>query len=124
MEKSATYFILDNGQVSINQSFLVPKVQNYNYDIFSGLEYNIDLTQDFGNRITYMRRNGVDIDLNQNYSIVINNYRASNTAVYPSYAGAKILQEIDRDMGEIIIDYIRSHHIITVNPISNYSISY
>ena len=47
IEKSATYFVVEDGKVGINKDFLHPKVQHYNYDTFGGLEYKIDLSRDF-----------------------------------------------------------------------------
>ena len=47
IEKSATYFVIEDGKVGINKDFLHPKVQHYNYDTFGGLEYKIDLSRDF-----------------------------------------------------------------------------
>lgn len=32
IEKSATYFVVEDGKVGINKDFLHPKVQHYNYD--------------------------------------------------------------------------------------------
>ena len=32
VEKAATYFVVDNGKVKISDGFLIPKVQNYNYE--------------------------------------------------------------------------------------------
>ena len=124
MEKSATYFVLENENVCINKSFLEPKVQNYNYDTFGGLNYEIDLNREFGNRVVSMKKDGIDLDLNKDYTIVMNNYRATNTSIYPSYKDAKEVRDINIDMSEIIIDYIQSKKEIKVNEKSNYVIKY
>ena len=124
IEKAATYFILEDNKVVVNSTFLKPKVQNYNYDTFGGLTYEIDLNREFGDRVISMKRNGEDIDLEQYYSVVMNNYRATNTSIYPSYEGSEVLGEVNIDIGEIIIDYIQNKKNIKSLDESNYKIKY
>lgn len=124
IEKSATYFVLENNEVKINNEFLVPKVQNYNYDTFAGLTYEIDLNRDFGDRVISMKKDGKEIDLNKDYTIVLNNYRASNTAIYPAYENAEVVKEINMDMSELIIDYFQRNKEVDVPSESNYIIKY
>lgn len=124
MEKSLTYFVLESGEVKVNKSFLVPKVQHYNYDTFGGMTYEVDLNRKFGDRIVSIKQNNVDIDLQNYYTIVMNNYRATNTAIYPSYEGAETVGEINLDISEIIINYIQNRKKISVVEESNYTIKY
>ena len=122
IEKSATYFVVEDGKVGINKDFLYPKVQHYNYDTFGGLEYKIDLSRDFYDRVVYMKKDGEDISMDKIYTIVLNNYRASNTSIYPAYKGCKVVKEINLDMSEIILDYIQKHKKIIVDDKYNYFI--
>ena len=123
IEKSATYFVVEDGKVGINKDFLYPKVQHYNYDTFGGLEYKIDLSRDFYDRVVYMKKDGEDISMDKTYTIVLNNYRASNTSIYPAYKGCKVVKEINLDMSEIILDYIQKHKKIAVDEKQNYFIN-
>ena len=122
IEKSAIYFVVEDGKIGINKDFLVPKVQHYNYDTYGGLEYKIDLSRDFYDRVVYMKKNGKDISMDKTYTIVLNNYRASNTSIYKAYEGCKVVKEINLDMSEIIIDYIQNHKKIIVDDKKNYFI--
>lgn len=123
IEKSATYFVIEDGKIGINKEFLVPKVQHYNYDTFGGLEYKIDLSRDFYDRVVYMKKDGKNISMDDTYTIVLNNYRASNTSIYPSYEGCRVVKEINLDMSEIILDYIQKHKKIAVDEKQNYFIN-
>ena len=123
IEKSATYFVIEDGKVGINKDFLHPKVQHYNSDTFGGLEYKIDLSRDFYDRVVYMKKDGEDISMDKTYTIVLNNYRASNTSIYPAYKGCKVVKEINLDMSEIILDYIQKHKKIVVDEKQNYFIN-
>ncbi|WP_286315423.1 bifunctional metallophosphatase/5'-nucleotidase [Romboutsia ilealis] len=122
IEKSATYFVIEDKKIGINKDFLVPKVQHYNYDTYGGLEYKIDLSRDFYDRVVYMKKDGKDISMNDTYTIVLNNYRASNTSIYPAYEGCRVVKEINLDMSEIILDYIQKHKKIIVDDNYNYFI--
>ena len=124
MEKSATYFVVENGEVKVNKSFLEPKVQHYNYDTFGGMTYEIDLNREFGDRIVSMKKDNVSIDLDKYYTIVMNNYRATNIAIYPSYESAEIVKEINLDMSEVIINYIQDKKKVKITEESNYTIKY
>ena len=123
IEKSATYFVVEDGKIGINKEFLVPKVQHYNYDTYGGLEYKIDLSRDFYDRVVYMKKDGKDISMDDTYTIVLNNYRASNTSIYPAYEGCRVVKEINLDMSEIILDYIQKNKKIIVDDKSNYFIN-
>lgn len=124
IEKSATYFVLENGKVEINKEFLVPKVQNYNYDTFGGLTYEVDLRRDFNDRIVSMKKDGIDIDLEKYYTIVLNNYRATNTSVYPCYKNSEVLKEINNDISELIINFLEKNPKVDVVEESNYKFIY
>lgn len=122
IEKAATYFVVEDNEVKISTGFLVPKVQNYNYDTFGGLTYEIDLSKEFGNRVVSMKKDGKEIDLNKEYTIVLNNYRATNTSIYPAYENAKVVKEINIDISELIINYFQENKKIKVIDESNYII--
>lgn len=124
IEKSATYFELKDGNVEINDEFIYPKKQHYNYDLYGGLKYEIDLSKDFYNRVISMKVNDKDINLDDYYTIVVNNYRASNTAIYPAYQGADVVKEINIDVSELIINYFLEHNHVNVIEESNFIIDF
>lgn len=120
MEKSATYFVVEDDKITINPSFLYPKVQNYNYDMFGGVDYEIDLTKPFGERITKLMINGEPMDMEKEYTVVLSNYRASNVSIYPAYEGAEVVKDITKDISEMLINYIESTDCVEVDSCKNY----
>lgn len=108
MERSAEYFQISNtGEVEIADSFLIPKVEHYNYDYYAGVTYEIDPYQKIGNRIrnlSYQNKKVEDTDV---FSICLNNYRATGAGEYSVYKECKILKEINVEMVELIIDYFQ-----------------
>ena len=71
-----------------------------------------------------MKKDNKDIDMEKHYTIVLSNYRASNTSVYTAYENAKVEKEINLDMSEIIMDYLQTKDKIDIINESNYKIKY
>jgi 2',3'-cyclic-nucleotide 2'-phosphodiesterase/3'-nucleotidase len=42
LERAASYFENNNGNVTVSERFLKPKVEHYNYDYFSNINYTFD----------------------------------------------------------------------------------
>lgn len=125
MEKSVSYFELDQEKnLVINKEFLIPKKKNYNYDMFYGISYEIDLTKEFGNRLFNVKINNEDFDINKKYKVVMNNYRATNPTVYQAYMGLPELKDINLDMSELIINYFQNNKKIYINNNKNYIFHY
>ena len=69
-----------------------------------------------------MKKDNEEIDLDKDYTVVLNNYRATNTSIYPAYENAKVVKEINVDISEIIINYFQGNKKIKVIDESNYVI--
>ena len=54
----------------------------------------------------------------------MNNYRATNTSIYPGYEEAEVVKEINLDISELIINYIQTKKKVNVIEKSNYTIKY
>ncbi|KAL6605250.1 phosphatase/nucleotidase [Neocallimastix sp. 'constans'] len=52
-----------------------PDFRSYNYDMLSGIQYEIDLSEPEGRRIKNVTFNGKKIDPNATYKLALNNYR-------------------------------------------------
>ncbi|KUO71942.1 MAG: hypothetical protein APF77_04640 [Clostridia bacterium BRH_c25] len=50
-------------------------IRGYNYDMFSGVNYEIDITKPAGSRIVNLTYKGAPIDDNKVYKLALNNYR-------------------------------------------------
>ncbi len=120
MEVSASYYEVENGEIVINKRFTTPKAQHYQYDIFYGLDYEIDASKK-ENKVM-AKIDGKALDLNQKYTVVVNNYRASNVSWYPMYKEAKVIKEIDKNMVDLLIDYLKKNKIIEIDDYKNYKV--
>ncbi|TCS93117.1 bifunctional metallophosphatase/5'-nucleotidase [Hazenella coriacea] len=109
LEQTAKYFKQNNGQepVEVNPLYLSPKVQHYNYDMWEGVQYTIDVSKSEGQRIVELNDlNGQPLDLNKEYNIVLNNYRAGGGGNYPMFAGKPVLKDINIEVSELMTNYI------------------
>lgn len=99
-----------DGEFSINKRFLIPKKEHYNFDFFYGIDFKMDLTKKGNNRLISLKFNNKEIKDKDKLSIVMNNYRSSGTGGFPMYPKLKILKEINMEVSEIIIDYLRKNY--------------
>ncbi|MDR0899698.1 MAG: bifunctional metallophosphatase/5'-nucleotidase [Lactobacillaceae bacterium] len=120
LEQSAHYFELDeNHQVMVNPHFIKPKVQHYNYDLFSGVNYTIDVSQPHEHRVSDVTVNGEPIDLNKEYKVAISNYRANGTGGYDVFDMDKAVEENPKDIAELLEDYLVANSPITLSEPNN-----
>ena len=77
MEWSASYYnTYKAGDLTISFN---EEIRGYNYDMFSGVKYDIDISKDAGNRITNLTKmDGTPIKDTDVLKLAVNNYRANS----------------------------------------------
>ena len=115
MERTAAYFAVENGRVAVSSRFLRPKVEHYNYDFFSGMDYVIDLRRPEGSRVAALRRHGREIAADEELLLCVNSYRASGTGGYDMLPALPLEKDIQQDVSELIIRYIEEKRDISVD---------
>lgn len=82
LERSADYFTTSGtGAPVLNSS-----IPGYNFDIVSGLDYIIDLSQPPGSRIRQLVRNGRLVEARDTFTLALNSYRATGSG-FPMLGG-------------------------------------
>jgi len=119
LEKNAEYFICEDNEIKINEKFKYPKLQHYNYDMFEGIEYVINIDKDFGKRIEELKYQNKEILPQQKFTLVVNNYRASGGGDFFEFKDLKIIRQIPFEITELIIDYIIKHNNIEIKALNN-----
>lgn len=123
LERSAGYFQLEpSGEIGINPDFLYPKPQHYNYDMYAGIEYTIDVSRPIWHRITELKKDGKPILDTDRLEIVTNQYRAVGGGNYDMFAASEIIREINIDMTELIAEYIRKTPVLEATPNRNFHV--
>lgn len=122
IEKSSNYFIEKNNQIQVNPDYIYPKHRDYNYDMFAGIEYTLKISNPIGNRVIELLYHGKPIEMNKEYKIALNTYRAVGGKRYPMYDESKIVDHNPSTMSQLIADYLRKNRLIDADNQSNFKI--
>ena len=114
LERCASYFAVEDGAVRISDEFLRPKVEHYNYDFYSGIRYTFDVRRPVGSRVVSLTKADGTPFGDKKYRLVMNNYRASGTGGYQIFETCPVLWCGEKEMPELIAEYIRKHSPVKV----------
>lgn len=122
LEQCASYWCLKDGQISVNPTYIFPKAQHFDYDIYRGIDYTINVSRPIGKRVTKLNYHGHPIAADEQLKIVLNQYRAIGGGDFKMFSAAKIIKEIPREMPELLIEYLKEHTPIKINKIGSYQV--
>lgn len=123
LEKDAEFFdVKEDGSIGVNDKYVTPKPQHYNYDMLDGIEYTIKVSNSTGNRIVSLKRNGIPVKESDEFTVVMNNYRASGGGNYDMLKEAETVQEISASMVDLIAEYIMKYKVIEFEDVNNISV--
>ncbi|ULL14119.1 bifunctional metallophosphatase/5'-nucleotidase [Paenibacillus sp. H1-7] len=123
LERSASYFeTYDGGDVKVHPSFNEPKPQHYNYDMWEGIEYKLDISRPPSERVVFLQFQGKPLDRQAQYDVVMNNYRAAGGGNYTMFQGKPIVKDIPTDMAELLATYIMEKGTIEAELNSNWEV--
>jgi 2',3'-cyclic-nucleotide 2'-phosphodiesterase / 3'-nucleotidase / 5'-nucleotidase len=106
LEWTADYFnqyFYEPAGVTVNS-----KVRDYNYDLWSGIEYKLDVTKPVGQRVVEFKLNGQPLAMDQVVRVALNNYRA--TGKFPT---APKLFQSTVEVRELITNWITAKGTIS-----------
>lgn len=107
LEKSASYFATYTGDpIALNTEFMTPKPQHYNYDMWEGIEYKINISRPVGQRVVMLNYKGKPLNPDGDYEVVMNNYRAGGGGNYFMFQGKEVVRDVPTDVSELIANYI------------------
>jgi 2',3'-cyclic-nucleotide 2'-phosphodiesterase / 3'-nucleotidase len=91
----------------------------YNYDMWSGIDYKLDLTKPVGQRVVDLKLHGQPLAMDQIVRVAMNNYRA--TGKFPA---APKLYQSTTEVRELITLWIKSHGTVAPGSVfvQNYSL--
>lgn len=125
LERSAGYFELrPDGSVDVSKDFTTPKPQHYNYDMWEGIEYELDIRKPVGERVTRLVYKGKKLMPDEELHVVMNNYRAGGGGDYLMYKGCPVVKDIPIDVSELIANYILEHKVIEATVNHNWKVIY
>ncbi|NLX83009.1 MAG: bifunctional metallophosphatase/5'-nucleotidase [Clostridiales bacterium] len=105
----------------INISF-DPEYPGYLYDMFAGVEYEIDLSQAKGQRIKNVLYKGEPLKDDEQLTLAVNNYRYSSALKGKNLIEGKKEWESSNSIRDMIVAYLAEHSPITPQVDNNWSI--
>ncbi|MFJ6169392.1 bifunctional metallophosphatase/5'-nucleotidase [Micromonospora orduensis] len=115
LEYSAKYFrtLAPGAPVDTEQISDSPTVPDYNYDVISGLDYDIDISRPVGQRITRLVLPGTDtpVDDNAQFVMAVNNYRRSGGGNFPGIVKTQVYNA-QQEIRQLLIDWAQARGTI------------
>ncbi|MDM7988998.1 5'-nucleotidase C-terminal domain-containing protein [Arthrobacter sp. zg-Y877] len=108
LEYSAKYFNQTAPGVPVDPATLTNAngTPDYNYDMMSGVSYDIDISRPVGERIVNLSFNGAPVDPAQRFAVATNNYRQSGGGNFPHISTAPVLVNQQTEIRQLLIDYV------------------
>ncbi|MEV5352998.1 5'-nucleotidase C-terminal domain-containing protein [Streptomyces sp. NPDC052693] len=110
LEFSANYFT----QTAPGEPVDTAKLTNangtpdYNYDVVSGLSYEIDIAKPAGSRVTNVRFGGQPLADDARFVFAVNNYRANGGGNFPHVAAAPLLWSNSDEIRNTMIAWVKA----------------
>lgn len=114
LEYSASYFnqLTDGETVDADTLTNAGGTPDYNYDMISGVSYEIDVSKPVGQRITNLEYNGEPVQADQRFAVATNNYRQSGGGNFPHIAEAPVLVNQQQEIRQLLINYVTAQGTI------------
>jgi 2',3'-cyclic-nucleotide 2'-phosphodiesterase/3'-nucleotidase len=122
LELDANYFAQWNASAppdaATPEAAKTPSVQNYNWDLYSRIDYGFDITRPTGQRLTHLKFNGEDVRDEQLFRVAINNYRASGGGGYAMFKEGRVLWTSADGVRDYIAHYLQEHPNLDPNEVN------
>ena len=105
----------------INISF-DPEYPDYLYDMFEGVEYEIDLSEPKGSRIKNVMFNGEPLSDDQELTLAVNNYRYSSALKAQNLISGKREWESSNSIRDMIVEYFATNSPVSPFVTDNWKI--
>jgi len=99
-----------------------PSIPAYNFDIAEGVNYELDISRPFGDRIQKLSFRGQPVRPDQKFRLATNNYRVNGGGGYTMYKSAPVVFRSSVEIRELIIDWLERHKTVPPEPTNNWKL--
>lgn len=110
LEYSANYYVQTPAGAEVDPEKLTNAggTPDYNYDVVSGLTYEIDIAKAPGSRVTNVRFEGAPLADDAKFVFAVNNYRANGGGNFPHVAAAQLLWSNSDEIRNTMIAWVKA----------------
>lgn len=120
MEWSAAYYnTYEEGDVTVSFD---PEIRGYNYDMFAGVDYKVDISKPVGERIVDLTYKGEPVTDEMTFNLAINNYRFGGLQSMEIISNDAYFKSDPISLRSYIRDYIEEAGTITPTTDNNWEI--
>ncbi|MGY1793965.1 bifunctional metallophosphatase/5'-nucleotidase [Geodermatophilus sp. SYSU D00525] len=114
LEKSAGYFaqVPATGDVDLETVTNAGGLPDYNYDVLSGVDYDLDVSRPAGQRVTRLEFDGRPVADGDRFVVAVNNYRRSGGGGFPGISTAPVVYDEQREIRQLLIDWAQDRQVI------------
>ncbi|GAB2838861.1 5'-nucleotidase C-terminal domain-containing protein [Streptomyces deserti] len=114
LEYSASYFVQTPAGAQVDPAKLTNAngTPDYNYDVVSGLTYEIDIARPAGSRVTNVRFGGAPLADDARFVFAVNNYRANGGGNFPHVAAAQLLWSNSDEIRNTMIAWVKAKGVL------------
>ncbi|MEU1315537.1 bifunctional metallophosphatase/5'-nucleotidase [Streptomyces tibetensis] len=110
LEFSANYYVQTAPDAPVDPAKLTNAngTPDYNYDVVSGLAYEIDIAKPAGSRVANVRFEGQPLADDAKFVFAVNNYRANGGGNFPHVAAAQVLWSNSEEIRNTMIAWVKA----------------
>ena len=124
LEQCADFWSVRGDEIIINPLYDFPTPGFHNYEMVDGVEYTIKASNPYGSKIIELTRNGIPVKDNDEFTMAVNSYRATGVGGFNMIKDAPTVREVQKDIMDLLAEYIMKNRIISFEPVNNIKIIY
>jgi len=97
---------------NVPQGLVAGDVRDYQWDLYTGLDYRIDISRPVGQRVVELKYQGRDVAEDQKFVLALNNYRAGGGGGYHMFQEGRILWKSMSEIRDYMAAYIAARGTI------------
>ena len=112
LEHSARYFL--PCPEARCERLVNPDWPGFNFDMIRGVDYTLDLTRPWGERVVQLERDGQPVADDDVFTLALNNYRQSGGGAFPAVADAEVVYAGSESVRDLLTEALEREGTLTL----------